>query len=242
MLDNLNSVNAGQTEVVAPSTPDETTSAVADTQQQAEEVAIPQDIQVQTKADNSKFAEMRRSREAAERETLALKNTNKNLMDALNTLGYEGSETDIINKINAEREGISFEEYKMREEEKNKRIANDPRIVEAQKVIRERQFEKDLQAIKEVYPDVTAESVLDLGETYLNIMKSGDVSPVDAYVAQRAKESRAQSKIPPKIGAVNTTAPAEKEFYTPEEVDKLTSKDLDNPKIMEKIMKSMKTW
>ena len=33
-----------------------------------------------------------------------------------------------------------------------------------------------------------------------------------------------------------------KEYYTPEEVDKLTSKDLDNPTIFERVRKSMTRW
>lgn len=242
MLENLNSVNAGQTEVVAPSTTDNLTSAVADTQQSAGEVANPGENQIQSREDNSKFAEMRRGKEAAEKELSTLKNTNKNLMDALNHLGYEGSETDILERLSAEREGISVDEFRTREKEHNERILNDPRIVEAQNVIRERQFEKDLQSIKEVYPDIKAESVLELGDVYLNIMKSGGASPVDAYAAQLAFNEREKAKIPPKIGAVNLAAPEEKEFYTSEEVDKLSDKDLDNPKIMEKIMKSMKNW
>lgn len=242
MLENLNSVNAEQVEVVDSPNTDNLTSEVAGTQHTVEDVANPQENQIQSKEDNSKFAEMRRTKEAAEREVSTLKTTNKNLMDALNRLGYDGTETDILEKLNAEREGISVEEYRIREREHNERILNDPRIVEAQRVIRDRQFEKDLQAIKEVYPDVKAESVLDLGDVYLNIMKSGGTSPVDAYAAQLAADAREKAKIPPKIGAVNTTTPEEKEFYTSEEVDKLTDKDLNNPKIMERVMNSMKRW
>ena len=41
---------------------------------------------------------------------------------------------------------------------------------------------------------------------------------------------------------VNTNPGEEKTFYTPEEVDKLTSKDLDNPKIFQRVRESMKKW
>ena len=33
-----------------------------------------------------------------------------------------------------------------------------------------------------------------------------------------------------------------KKYYTSEEVDKLTSKDLDNPTIFKNVMASMKKW
>lgn len=242
MLDNLNSVNAGQPEVVAPAATDNSTSVVADTQQPAGDVATPQNNQPQSKEENSKYAEMRRGKETAEKELNTLKNTNKKLMDALNSLGYEGSETDIMDKLSAERAGLSVDEYRTKEREHNERILKDPRVVEAQKVLRERQFEKDLNAIKEAYPDVTAKSVLELGDVYLNIMRTGGASPVDAYAAQLAFNEREKAKVPPEIGAVNTTTPAKKDFYTPEEVDKLTSKDLDDPDVMDIVLKSMKKW
>ena len=35
---------------------------------------------------------------------------------------------------------------------------------------------------------------------------------------------------------------AESEFFTQREVDRLTSKDLDDPKIMDKVFKSMEHW
>lgn len=45
------------------------------------------------------------------------------------------------------------------------------------------------------------------------------------------------------IGSMTNTKPGEeKTFYTPEEVDKLTSKDLDDPKIFQRVRESMKRW
>jgi hypothetical protein len=34
----------------------------------------------------------------------------------------------------------------------------------------------------------------------------------------------------------------EKEFYTPEEVDRLSKNDYDNPKIMARVRRSMTRW
>lgn len=51
-------------------------------------------------------------------------------------------------------------------------------------------------------------------------------------------------KKPDSTGSTRSTTPDNqiKEYYTPEEVDKLSSKDLDNPTILERVMKSMKRW
>ena len=53
-----------------------------------------------------------------------------------------------------------------------------------------------------------------------------------------------EAKKPDSTGSTKSTTPDNqiKEHYTPEEVDKLSSKDLDNPAIFERVMKSMKRW
>lgn len=49
---------------------------------------------------------------------------------------------------------------------------------------------------------------------------------------------------PASTGSSQSTVPdnKDKEFYTPEEVDKLSSKDLDNPTIWKRVRESMKLW
>ena len=51
-------------------------------------------------------------------------------------------------------------------------------------------------------------------------------------------------KKPASTGSTKSTVPnnQEKEYYTPEEVDKLTSKELDNPTIWKRVRESMKRW
>ena len=43
----------------------------------------------------------------------------------------------------------------------------------------------------------------------------------------------------PTVGSLTQQAPAEKEFYTPEEIAKLSEKDLADPKVFEKVRRSM---
>ncbi|MCQ2087690.1 MAG: hypothetical protein MJZ37_06450 [Bacilli bacterium] len=48
---------------------------------------------------------------------------------------------------------------------------------------------------------------------------------------------------PEKIGSMkNGNTQEEKDFFTPEEVDKLTAEDYDNPQIFEKVRRSMAKW
>lgn len=51
-------------------------------------------------------------------------------------------------------------------------------------------------------------------------------------------------KKPVSTGSSKSTVPANqvKEYYTPDEVDKLSSKELDNPTIFERVRESMKRW
>lgn len=238
MFDNeLNTVNAVQNGAVDHSEPDTGTSAVEGTQQNSEGVANLQPVGTSQSIEaNHHFAEMRKKSELVESE-------NGRLRDELAKLGYTGSIDEIAQRIAVEQSGMTPDDYKKQEAAFESRIQKDPRIVEAERITREATYKKDLQAIKEAYPDCKAESVQDLGDVYLNLMQSGSVNPVDAYAAQIAHNEREKAKIPAKIGAVNQTAQkTEKDFYTSEEVDRLSDEDLANPKIRAIVMKSMTKW
>ena len=51
-------------------------------------------------------------------------------------------------------------------------------------------------------------------------------------------------KKPVSTGSTKSTVPDNqvKEYYTPDEVDKLSSKDLDNPSVLKRVRESMKHW
>ena len=57
------------------------------------------------------------------------------------------------------------------------------------------------------------------------------------------KTMQTEKPAPEKIGSLkNGSTQSEKEYYTPEEVDKLTDKELSDPKIFERVRKSMLKW
>ncbi len=69
---------------------------------------------------------------------------------------------------------------------------------------------------------------------------NSDVPMTEVYSMYKKMNN---TSVTEKIGSMKNGAQAEeKQFYTPEEVDKLTSKDYDDPKIMRKVRESMKHW
>lgn len=228
-----NFVNAEQEGVVDLQETDLESSEDDKTQQMSENVANSQPSgKAQSFEDNHAFAEMRKKNEFVQ-------NENQRLLDSLKNLGYQGTAEEIAEQIAIEQSGMSADEYRRQEAFIEERIKNHPRVVEAEKFARNLRFEKDLQAIKESYPDCKAKSVEELGEVFLNLMRSGTVDAVDAYAAQLAHDKRKVSKIPPKIGALKNSQLPDKEYYSNDELDRLNLTDLDDPTVFEKAMKSM---
>lgn len=100
----------------------------------------------------------------------------------------------------------------------------------------ERAMEKDLAEIQKLDPNV--KSLDDLGETYANYIRAG-LSGVEAYAAIKAKENL-NTETPPKAIGNLSTAPVKKDYFTSEEVDRMSpSEQLANH---EAIMNSMAKW
>lgn len=264
----LNSVNAEQEPVVeAPETEvlESEDNEVVETEVE-QEVAEP----AQTPEQNEQFKKMRLRAEAEAREKVAREAQEQ--IDAEYAALYRGhinefTQKPILSKADheeyvrmasiaeeAKQRGISFEEQqayveKLRTQLKQEILSSDPDIVtqkqrlselEAEK--QEATFKSDLEAIKKSYPDEKAASILDLGEDFLALMSTGRISALAAYEVLR-KEKEKNVKVPVSTGDIKTTATEEKDFYTPEEVDKFTSEDYDkDPKLMGRVRTSMLKW
>lgn len=82
-------------------------------------------------------------------------------------------------------------------------------------------------------------------KAFANNFKTGTkISDVYKIWKKMNGEEDKTPKKPASTGSSQSTVPdnKEKEFYTPEEVDKLSSKDLDNPTIWKRVRESMKRW
>lgn len=201
-----------------------------------EEIAKPQ----QSAEENSKFAEIRRK---YEEETRKSQNETRLLTEALKKYGYDGSPDEIADKLLSESEGITPEEARaIREREESieaEKKATQSELQMYKSLAIEKLMEDDLKKIQSVYPEV--KSLNELGEDFLKAMSAADRDPIIAYEVIKLKKDR-EIKKPPEIGGVNQSSQKEKDFYTSAEVDKLTDKDYDNPKIMEIVRKSMSKW
>ena len=122
------------------------------------------------------------------------------------------------------------------------------RLEKENRMMREREYERiysrDLSRIKEAYPSLAAKDVSDLGSEFFKLRAVG-VDPVVAYDALKAKEAREQKPTPEQpstTGSAKSGGAAQKDYYSPEDVDRLTAKDLSNEKLLETVIKSMKKW
>ncbi|MBR6739858.1 MAG: hypothetical protein IKM04_02165 [Clostridia bacterium] len=95
------------------------------------------------------------------------------------------------------------------------------------------QYESDMRQIKEAFPDESANDVQALGKEYARLRAAG-IDNLTAYGAVRLLRKSA----PPEIGAVADTADA-RDFYTGAELDALSERQLSDPKVLERAIRSL---
>ncbi len=207
----------------------------------------------QSEQENAKWAEMRRQAEAAKKVLSLIKDDYAVESDdpdeiqiAILSQKSGKSKADIREELKRQAD---LEAQKVRQAKESdpeiqelRRIANEYKAEQAKKI-----EQADLAAIKAAYPDLKAESYADLGEKFVKARTLG-FSAVAAYAAVLAEHPKvgtpsAPAEPPkPETGAVSTAgSEVEKDYYTPQEVDKMKDKDL-TPSVLSKIMKSMTKW
>ncbi len=211
----------------------------------------------QSAEDNSKFAKMRREMEASSKRVAELEKQladHDKLTGTIGDLyGYKGTPAQVRDMLIANDRGISVEqlnaERAAEEAKKRSLVENDPeykRAIEENKhlqdVLVQDRMAKDLQLLKAEYPDLKAETVDDLGEDYAKLIGLG-WSAKEAYEGSLARTRANMKTPPPSTGPVKSNLPADKEFYTSEEVDHITREDLQkDPTLIDKIKRSMARW
>lgn len=185
---------------------------------------------------DSAFAKIRRELEETKRQSAMLAATYQNF-------GFKGSPEEIIDQANAHFLQKPIEEIRnMRIETEKKQSAEAQRQAELEYYQNreiERMMSDDLMRIKKLDPTIKSWDDLDSG--FFDLIQTG-VDAELAFGVIQQKKQREKITAPPEIGKVNANSKVEKDYYTPEEVDKLTEKDLDNPKVWEKVRKSMTKW
>ena len=170
----------------------------------------------------------------------SMRRENQQLLDAIKMLGFEADNTDEL-AIQAESyaTGRNADEIRAEREEKTKVEQLEAELETLRKRESERVFKDDLEQVKTAYPDLKAKNIFDLGEEFLKLRASG-VDPVIAYEAIKAKEARETKEKPVSTGSVKSTAKVEKDFFTADEVKRMTADEVR--KNMDIIDKSMKKW
>lgn len=98
-------------------------------------------------------------------------------------------------------------------------------------------MERDLKEIQKSDPSI--ESLDMLGDDFVRLVENG-IDAAHAYFAIKAVKENAKTKKPPTLSPVNTASGTGSSYYSSRELDRLTPRDLENPKIFKKAMESLK--
>ncbi|MEA4831919.1 hypothetical protein SDC9_124400 [bioreactor metagenome] len=232
--------NAGQ---VANAQSADTSSAAAQTADESTLTGDP--VNPGAKRDyehDAEYARQRRDREAAEREAAAAKKASDTLRNALKTMNITGETPDEM-AINAEAfaTGKPREEIKAAYEKRTEAETLKSENENLKKLIRDSALNKDLIAIKAAYPEVKAENINELGEDFVSMMAAGkNLDPVKVYGALKIMNEANKKPVPKSTGDVRSSGTQEKDFFTREEVQKMTSSEVH--KNYDKIIASQKKW
>lgn len=113
-------------------------------------------------------------------------------------------------------------------------------LTDCQRQLLQYRQKQELEELRAHDPTLSVQSIQALGEEYLRLRCAG-IGNLAAYEAiRRTQETR--KTVPPDMGAIGGSTEQEPTYYTPEAVDRLTPRELDNPKIMERVMQSMTRW
>ena len=110
------------------------------------------------------------------------------------------------------------------------------KVKDNQKLEAERRIEADLKAIRKLDPKV--KDIEDLGEEFFELIRNG-FDGVTAYMALKAKKENGKKLKPPAVGRVAKGGSAGKDYFTARELNLLSSRELDDPKVLKKAIRSM---
>lgn len=150
---------------------------------------------------------------------------------------------DALIMLKAQDKGVTPEEYLAEEktaaDEKERLVRESPLFKEmeadAKKYRLQQEMQADLAAIRAVDP--TVESLEALGSDYMDLVAAG-MSGLNAYYALKGMAAVKQAAAPAQPGKATVSTDTDRDF-TSEELDRLTMKDLDDPKVYERAMRSM---
>lgn len=117
------------------------------------------------------------------------------------------------------------------------------RLLEELRALRARErewvFRDDLAKIGKAFPQKAPQSIPELGDDFLK-MRSLGIDPVTAFAAIEAAKEAGRPTPPPAAGPTDGDVPPEQEFFSPEEVRRMTPKQVEAN--LKRIERSQKKW
>ena len=240
---------AEEPEVAEPAP--ETNEQGAEDQVLADPESVPEESQEETgKTDaDARFAEMRRQLEAEQKARAEVEAELAEMQTKAEAREAAMDELDIddIDAI-AEQAGTTREEVLEiieREEQaaaaaleaKEKDLKIEALEEELQGVYAEKEMEKDLADLQKIDPSL--KSLDDLGEDFVDYISAG-LSAKQAYYAIKGREISTRSIPPTAPGKISDTSAPEKDYFTEDEVNAMTSAEKEAN--WEKIIESLPRW
>ena len=175
-----------------------------------------------------------------EKNTDSLENTEKHSTFSTDTVESK-SDSAILNSYLAD---VSAKDNKISQSEvdenplqrENQTLRN--QLAEYQQREAHRLMAEDLQTVQGVNPTITTLGDLPAGYFALRFNTAAPMGAKQAYLAAVAIQQQSRQPKPASAGSVLGPG-AEREFFTSDELDNLTSKMLDDSKIMEKALRSL---
>lgn len=200
--------------------------------------------------DNQRWAIARKRAEREAKERLATQSREYDgLMSELREYGFQGTPSEIARMVRAQRQGLMQNDsgaYSLDgQRHLQERISALPDVQQAKRIVQMHTYEQDLNAVRAAYPEVEAKEISELGPVFVELMAAAEqggkhLDPVIAYEVQMAYNKRNQIDRPPSTGSARGDALPEKEFFSSDELDTLSARQLDDPNIMAKAMKSLR--
>ena len=187
------------------------------------------------------FADMRRKWQASESERNIANERFARAKEILGRFGFAGeSDDDVLDAADAHFTGQDVESIRRERMERQKALNEQNALQREVNHYRQqevhRRMAEDLKAIQKI--DNTVKSLDDLGEDYFNLIRSG-FDGITAFMAVKAKKELNKKEAPPVIGRINSKTVQERDYFTDKELSALSAKELDDPAVLAKAMKSM---
>ncbi len=170
---------------------------------------------------------------------------------AENIGGTESTESDLATRKQTHSQNSGFKKMRLENEQFRKEIET------LRGTISELEKLKDIQKTSDIYleklisdkmardladiqkADPSVENLHDLGDDFLRLVENG-IEPLKAYFALKDAANSKKAKRPPSLKPINTASFSQNPYYSSKELDRLTPRDLENPKIFKKAMESLK--